>query len=143
MKEMVMASKAKQASPAAVDGWLAKLPDEHREALERLRKQIKKAAPKIVETVAYGVPMFYDGMTPLFGLNAMKDHVSFGPGGETIDALRAELEGYDVLKHTIRFTNDSPLPAALVKKIVNTRLVQRAASARPVRSASQKRRKAR
>jgi uncharacterized protein YdhG (YjbR/CyaY superfamily) len=120
-------AKAKEPNPAAVDAWLAKLPDDQRVALQRLREQVRAAAPGAVETIAYGVPMFYAGTALLLGFNAFKKHVSLGVGGATIDQLRGELEGYDTAKDTIRFTPDRPLPAALVKKLVKARLALLAA----------------
>lgn len=51
-----MAAKTKQANPAAVDAWLSRLPEDQRAALQRLREQVRAAAPGAVETIAYGVP---------------------------------------------------------------------------------------
>jgi uncharacterized protein YdhG (YjbR/CyaY superfamily) len=123
-----MAPKSKAPNPAAVDAWLAKLPKDQRAVLQRMREQIRDAAPMLVETIAYGVPIFYAGTTPLLGFSAFKHHVSFGVGGATIDAVRADLEGYDTAKDTIRFTPDRPLPAALVKKLVKASVALHLAS---------------
>ena len=122
-----MAAKAKEPNPAAVDAWLAKLPKDQRAALQRLREQVRAAAPDAVETIAYGVPMFYAGTALLLGFNAFKHHVSLGVGSATLVTMRAELEGYDAAKDTVRFTPDRPLPASLVRKIVKTRLALHAA----------------
>jgi len=125
-KTKTMAAKAKEPNPAAVDAWLARLPDDQRTALHRLREQIRAAAPGAVETIAYGVPMYYMGTTPLLGFNAFKDHVSLGVGSATLDTMRAELDGYDTAKGTVRFSPDRPLPAALVRKMVKARIAQHA-----------------
>ena len=117
--------KAKEPNPAGVDAWLANLQKDQRVALKKLRDQIRAAAPEAVETIAYGVPMFYIGSAVLLGFNAFTNHVSLGVGGKTLKTLRAALEGYDVAKDTIRFSPDRPLPAALVRKIVKTRLASK------------------
>ena len=39
-----------------------------------------------------------------------------------IEAHREELEPYDTAKGTIRFTPDRPIPAALVRKLVEARV---------------------
>jgi uncharacterized protein YdhG (YjbR/CyaY superfamily) len=123
-----MSAKAKQPNPAAVDAWLARLPHDQRAALERLRNQIRAAAPEAVETVGYGIPMFYVGTTPLVGFNAAKNHVALTVASGTLfDTMGADLEGYDTAKGTLRFTPSRPLPAALVKKLVKARLAEQAA----------------
>ena len=122
-----MAAKAKESNPAAVDQWLAKLPDDQRKALQQLREQIRAAAPAVVETIAYNVPMFYLGTTAVLGFSVAKNHVALGVGSETLDTLKADLAGYDTAKDIIRFSPDQPLPAALVNKIVKARIVQHAA----------------
>ena len=120
-------TKSKTPDPEAVDAWLAKLPDDQRSLLETLREQVRAAAPDAVETIAYGVPMFYMGTTPLLGFGAFKAHVTFGVGHETLDTMRDALAGYDVAKDTIRIVPERPLTAALVKKLVKTCLALHAA----------------
>ena len=122
-----MAAKAKEPNPEAVDDWLARLPKDQRATLQRLRELIRAAAPDAVETIAYGVPMFYAGTTALLGLNAFTSHMSLGVGSATLGAVRAELAGWDAAKDTVRFTSDRPLPAALVRKIVKARIALYAA----------------
>ena len=121
--------KGKTPDPAAVDAWLAKLPEAQRVALERLRTQIRAAAPEAVETIAYGVPMYYVGTTQVLGFGAFKHHVTLGVGHETLDPMREELASFDVAKDTIRFTPEEPLPAALVKKLVRRCMALHAAKA--------------
>lgn len=123
-------AKAKEPNPAAVDAWLAKLPADQREALQRVREAIRAAAPEATETVAYNVPMYYAGTTPLLGFNAFKHHLSLGVGSKTIAAVGAQLDGYDTMKDTIRFTPARPLPAALVKKVVRARIALHAGEAK-------------
>lgn len=56
-------------------------------------------------------------------------------------ALKDELKSYATATATIRFTTDKPLPAALVKKIVKTRIAENEALAK--RKAASKGKKAR
>jgi uncharacterized protein YdhG (YjbR/CyaY superfamily) len=58
-------------------------------------------------------------------------HCAFYPGAHPVRAHRDELEAYDTSKGTVRFRPDRPLPAALVRKLVKTRVAERAAR-RPV-----------
>ena len=107
-----------------VDEYLAKLPEEARTALEKLRKTIKAAAPEATETISYGMPAFKLHGS-LGGFAAFKNHCSFFPMSPAVmDAHRKELEPYDTSKGTIRFPADKPLPAALVRQLVKARMAE-------------------
>lgn len=113
--------------PKTVDEYLAALPKEARATLEKIRKSVKAAAPKATEVISYQMPMYKQhGM--LVGFAAFKDHCSFFPGAEPIATHKDELKGYETSKGTIRFPIGKPLPAALVKKLVKTRLAENEAA---------------
>jgi uncharacterized protein YdhG (YjbR/CyaY superfamily) len=97
-----------------------------RHALEKLRAQIKAAAPKAEECMSYGIPGFRLQGKLLVSYGAATKHCAFYPG--SIGRRFAnELRDYDTSgKGTIRFSADKPLPAALVRKIVRARIAQRA-----------------
>jgi uncharacterized protein YdhG (YjbR/CyaY superfamily) len=110
-------------SPQTVDEYMAMLPEESRVTLERLRKTIKAAAPKATETISYQMPMYkQNGM--VVGFAAFKNHCSLFPGAFPVAAFKDELKGYETSKGTIRFPIGKPLPAALVKKIVKSRIAE-------------------
>lgn len=103
----------------SVDDYLAKLPEEARATLEKIRKAIKTAAPKATEGISYQMPMYkHHGM--LLGFAAFKNHCSIFPGPKAIATYKDELKAYETSKGTIRFPIGKPLPATLVKKIVKT-----------------------
>ncbi len=113
--------------PAAktVDGYLAAVPEPARSTLKHIRKVIQSAVPKeTTEVISYGMPMFkYNGM--LVGYAAFKDHCSLFPTGSgVIEKFAKELKGYHTSRGTIQFPSDKPLPDALVKKIVQTRVAE-------------------
>ncbi len=111
------------ATPQTVDAYLAALPEEVRATLEKLRKTIKAAAPKATEVISYQIPMYkQDGM--LVGFAAFKNHCSFFPGAKPVATYKDELKAYKTSKGTIQFPISKPLPAALVKKIVKTRIAE-------------------
>jgi uncharacterized protein YdhG (YjbR/CyaY superfamily) len=114
------------AKTKTIDEYLARLPDEHRVALENLRKTIRSAAPKAEECISYGLAAFrHDGLLVAFG--AWAKHVAFYPmSGNTLKDFKKELGDFETSKGTIRFQPDKPLPAALVRKIVKARLAQNA-----------------
>lgn len=105
-----------------VDGYLAALPIAQRRALEKLRKIIKAAAPKAQECISWRMPAYkYLGFLVFFA--AFKNHCSFFVASTSImKKLGNELSPYETSGGTIHFTPEKPLPAALVKKIVKTRM---------------------
>jgi uncharacterized protein YdhG (YjbR/CyaY superfamily) len=116
------------ATPASVDDYLSGVPEPARAALEQLRETIKAAAPEATETISYQMPAFKDGGRFLVSYAAFKDHCSLFPASEAVMAeLGDELEPYFSGKGTLRFQPDDPLPAALVKKIIEVRLAENAA----------------
>ena len=117
------------ARPQTVDGYLQALTSDKREALERLRRAIHAALPGAEECISYQLPAFrYKGRV-LVWFGAGANHCAFYPGG-VVEAFGKELKDYDTSKGTIRFQPDTPLPAALVGKIVRARIAADAARTR-------------
>ncbi len=119
--------------PPNIDKYLAGLSDERRAALQRLRKLVHAAAPKLEECISYGIPAFrLDGKMLVAFFSAAR-HLSFFPGAHPVRTHRVELKSYDTSKGTVRFSVDNPLPATLVRKLVKTRVAehQKHRSAKP------------
>jgi uncharacterized protein YdhG (YjbR/CyaY superfamily) len=108
------------AKPKTIDQYLAGIPDDARAALEKMRKAIKAAAPDAAEGLGYGMPSFKYRGRPLIYMAASKNHCAlYGPA---VVEFQEDLTGYDASKGTIRFPPNKPLPAALVKKLVKSRM---------------------
>ena len=107
-----------------IDDYLARVSPEARATLEKLRKTIKSAAPKAVETISYQIPTFKYLGKMLVSFAAFKDHCSFFPGAAPLVEHKDDVKGYETSKGTIRFPINKPLPAALVKKLVKTRMAE-------------------
>lgn len=108
----------------SVDQWLARIEPKQRAALEKLRAQIRAAAPGAEEVISYGQPTFkLHGHLVAFG--AFAKHLSFFPMNSVVIAESADaLNSFVTSKGTIQFTPEKPIPAAVVKKIVKARIVQ-------------------
>jgi uncharacterized protein YdhG (YjbR/CyaY superfamily) len=115
------------AKPKTIDGYLAALGADQRDALQKLRNTIRAVAPEAEECISYQLAAFrQNGMLVAFG--ATKNHCAFYLMSSSIlDAYQNELEDYDTSKGTIRFQADAPLPAVLVRKLVKARLAENAA----------------
>jgi uncharacterized protein YdhG (YjbR/CyaY superfamily) len=112
------------AEPKTVDDYLARLSDTQRAALEKLRRDIKAAAPAAEECISYDIPGYRLGSRLLVSFGAAKNHCAFYPGAHPIRSHKDELAGYDLAKGTIRFSAEKALPARLVRKLVKTRVAQ-------------------
>jgi uncharacterized protein YdhG (YjbR/CyaY superfamily) len=115
-------------TPKSVEEYFAALPPGQRAVLERLRKTIRAAAPKATEAISYQMPAFkYKGLG-LVCYAAFTNHYSLFPMSlQVFEDFARELEPYRAGRGTIRFTTEKPLPAALVRKIVQARLAEIAA----------------
>jgi len=105
------------------DRYLAKLSADKRTALEKLRSQIKAAAPQAEECMSYGIPGFRLNGKLLVSYGATKNHLAFYPGS-VVREFKSELKNFETGTGTIRFSPDNPIPATVVRKIVKTRIKQ-------------------
>src|SRR6267378_4147510 len=110
--------------PETIDEYLAPLSDDKRAALEKLRKAVQSAAPKAEECISYQIPGFRLNGRLLVSFGAAAKHCAFYPGAHPVKAHQDELKSYDTSKGTIRFQADRPLPDALVRKLVKTRIAE-------------------
>jgi uncharacterized protein YdhG (YjbR/CyaY superfamily) len=95
-----------------------------RRVLQKLRQQIRAAAPKAEECMSYGIPGFRLNGKLLVSYGAAAKHCAFYPGS-IVREFAKELKDYDTSgKGTIRFATDEPLPPSLVRKIVKARIAQ-------------------
>lgn len=113
----------------SIDAYLAQWSETKRAALERLRGDIRSAAPTAVECISYGIPAFKLDGKLLVAFGAAAKHCALYPGAHPIEAHAQELAAYDTSKGTVRFPDDRPLPARLVRRLVETRAQELAASA--------------
>jgi len=106
-----------------IDEYLAGVNAEQRIALDKLRKTICTIAPQVEECISYGIPAFRLNGRSLVFFGAWTNHCAFYPGSSTtLKKFRKDLKGFQIAKGTIRFSPDKPLPVALVKKLVRSRI---------------------
>lgn len=117
---MIMRNLLKK--PVNTVEYLAQLPVDKRGALETLRKQILAAAPDAEEHFGYGLPGFKHNGHPMVYMGAAKNHVALY--GSVPAGFKDRLKDFTVSKGTIQFTPEKPLPAALVKDIVRSKVAE-------------------
>lgn len=108
--------------------YLAALTADKRAALEELRRTIQEAAPGAEEVISYQLPAFRLDGRMLVAFGATTKHCAlYLMSPTTVEAHNDELKGFDTSKGTIRFRADEPLPASLVRKLVEARIAENAA----------------
>lgn len=117
-----MKRTTKADTPRDVDDYLSRVPPTQRKALEQLRRTIKSVVPDAVEVISYQIPTFKLNGRMLVSYAAFAGHCSFFPGAGPTEVHQNELKAFPTSKGTVRFTPEQPLSAALVKKLVKTRI---------------------
>lgn len=104
-----------------VEAYLKSFPPQTQKLLAQVRGTIRKAAPKAVETMKYGIVGYaLEGNLVFFG--GFKKHIGFYPVPSALRAFDKELSKYEGSKGTVRFPLDKPIPLPLIKKIVAFRI---------------------
>jgi uncharacterized protein YdhG (YjbR/CyaY superfamily)/uncharacterized protein YndB with AHSA1/START domain len=118
--------------PQTIDAYLAGVPaPAAKKTLSALRTQLKKLLPKATESISYQMPTFKVDGSAVAGFAFFKHHCGYYPfSGSVVPALASELEGYVTSKSGVTFPPDQPLPAKLVKKLVQARLAEIATRAK-------------
>jgi uncharacterized protein YdhG (YjbR/CyaY superfamily) len=112
-------------APADIDAYLAALTETERRTLAALRADIRALLPDAQECISYAMPAFKVQGETVAGFAAFKNHLSYLPhSGSVLPALADDLAGYTRTKGSLHFPADQPLPRALVRKLITTRLRQ-------------------
>ena len=120
-----MVAKSADNATAQTRAYLARLPPEARRALQKLRAEIRAAAPGAVEAFSYRIPAFRLDGRVLVWCAAFTHHTSLYPiTPGLLKSHRIDVSRYDTAKGTIRFPLDQPIPSALVKRLVKARVAE-------------------
>src|SRR4030095_3639911 len=110
-----------QPGSMTVDDYISKCSPEAQNILQRIRKIVRKAAPEAEERVSYQMPAFaLDGMLIYFA--AFKNHVGIFPPVRGDARFQKDTTAYRGHKGNLKFHLDSPMPYALIERIVSFRL---------------------
>ena len=121
--------RAKPPSPERIQkdvaAYLAALPKETRAVLKKLRAHVHAAVPGGTQGFTYRMPCVRLEERPVVWYAGWKKHVSLYPMTAPIVRANAKaLRGRETSKGTIRFPLESPPAAALVAKLVKSRLAE-------------------
>ena len=111
------------ANDPRIDAYLAALPADQRELLQRVRGQIARLLPDASETISYGMPAFALDGRAIVWYAGWKKHCAIYPLTDSfLKAHAQELTGYGRTKGSLHFTPQQPLPDGLVEQLVKDRL---------------------
>jgi uncharacterized protein YdhG (YjbR/CyaY superfamily) len=105
--------------------YLASLPLPVRKRLQEIRDIVRALAPDATEVFSYGIPGFKLNGKPLVWYAAFRHHTSLYPMTASIRRRHASaLKGYKMSTGTVQFPLDTPLPTALVERLIKARLAE-------------------
>ena len=106
-----------------MEDYLAKLPEDQRASLDRLRRQLRKLLPGAVEAMSYGMPAFKVRDQSVVWFAGWKSHCSIYPLTDSFLRLHADaLKGFGRTKGSLHFRPEAPIPEHLVEELVRARL---------------------
>ena len=112
-------------SDPRVDAYLAALPDDQRQVLQKLRADVARLVPDAVETISYAMPAFKVDGRFFLSYAAWKQHCSIYAIDDRLLERHADaIRGYGRTKGALHFTADKPLPDALLEDLVRLRVAE-------------------
>ena len=113
------------ATDSRVDAYLSKLPDDQQRLLDGVRRRVAELAPDAVETISYGMPAYKVDGRFFLSYAAWKKHCSIYPIDDgLLDRHADAVRGYGRTKGALHFTQQQPLPDALLQDLVRQRVTE-------------------
>ncbi|MEJ0022267.1 MAG: DUF1801 domain-containing protein [Alphaproteobacteria bacterium] len=106
-----------------IDDYIAAAAPEARPILKKIRRIMRKAAPRAEEIISYRMPAFR-GNGVLVYFAAFKKHVGLFPPIRGDKALEKALAPYRGPKGNLQFPFDQPIPYDLIERIATLRVAQ-------------------
>ncbi|MDF6044515.1 DUF1801 domain-containing protein [Streptomyces sp. JH14] len=102
-----------------VDGYLAEIPQERREALTRLRQMCRQELKGYVEKTAYGMPAYERDGVGEIAFASQKNYISlYLMRSDVRDAFEERLAGQDMGKGCLRFRKPETIDFDLVRDLL-------------------------
>lgn len=92
--------------------------------MEEIRAAIRSAVPaETTEVISYRIPAFKHRRV-LVWYGAFTNHCSFFPTSAVLQEFKEQLKDFATSKGTVQFPNGQPVPAALIKEMVKSRVAR-------------------
>ena len=113
----------KRIKPDDVESYFHMIPQEAQATLKELQATIHKIIPGAPEVISYQIPTIKYKGKPLIAYAGYKNHCSlYTISKALIKKMNKQLVKYETSGVTIQFPVNKPLPATLVKKIIQERI---------------------
>jgi uncharacterized protein YdhG (YjbR/CyaY superfamily) len=109
---------------STIDEYIAGFPPETQAVLGEMRALISAAAPDATETISYAIPTFDLNGRHLVHFAGYARHIGFYPIPSAMVAFADELAPYKSGKGSAQFPLGEPLPADLIRRIVEFRVAE-------------------
>ena len=110
--------------PKSVEHYLARVPEPARSTMEEIRRAVRAVVPpETAEIISYRMPAFKHGRV-LVWYGAFADHCSLFPTAAVLQEFKEQLKDFATSKGTIQFPSGQPVPSALIKEMVKSRMVR-------------------
>jgi uncharacterized protein YdhG (YjbR/CyaY superfamily) len=111
-------NKNSTAKSSAMDDYIASHPSVVASRLRSIRREVHAAIPTVAESISYGIPAFSENGKRFFYMAAWKGHIALYPVTSGSEAFMKAVSRYRGTKSALHFKHDTPLPLALVRRIV-------------------------
>lgn len=115
---------ADRSTARSIDEYVAEFPPATQELLKQMRELVRESAPEAVETISYAIPTFDLRGRHLVHFAGFKGHIGFYPMASGIEHFKEELARYKSAKGSVQLPVDRPLPADLIRRIVEFRVAE-------------------
>lgn len=108
-----------------VDDYLASLDEASRATIGHLYDVARTEVPDAEQGLGYGMPALVYRGKPLLSVMRTKTHIGLYPfSPEAIEAVVAQLDGFDHAKGTIRMSVEHPISDATLRELLAARRAQ-------------------
>jgi len=109
--------------------YLAQIGDpRHRSRMEEVLGWVSEKFPDLVPKIAWNQPMFTDHGTFIIGFSVSRKHLAVAPERAGMNHVAEDLAraGYDHTKELVRFPWDRPVDFALLTKMIEFNIADKA-----------------
>ncbi|MFC4241823.1 iron chaperone [Gryllotalpicola reticulitermitis] len=99
-----------------------------RQKIEELLHWVAGTWPELEPVIKWNQPMFLHHGTYIIGMSVFPKNIAIGPEAELMDRMRGDIEaaGYTTTQRLFRIGWDDPIDYALLTRIIETQLTEKA-----------------